>query len=113
MMETFAWAPEQQNVAEEVQFRVLSAKFGDGYEQSAGDGLNARESTWSLTFFGRQDRIDAIKDFLDGHAGWRSFLWAPPGQSTAIVVTCKAYSRPHGGGEAWRLSATFERGFRP
>lgn len=112
-METFAWSPEQQNASEEVQFRVLSAKFGDGYEQNAGDGINTRESSWALTFFGRQDRIDAIKGFLDAHGGWRSFLWTPPGQATAIVVKCKAYSRPHGGAKAWRLSATFERGFRP
>lgn len=113
MMETFAWAPEQQNVAEEVQFRVLSAKFGDGFEQTAGDGINTRESSWPLTFFGREERIKEIRDFLDSHAGWQSFLWTPPGESEAVVVKCKAYSRPHGGGEAWRLSATFERGFRP
>lgn len=113
MMETFIWAPEQTSAAEEVKFRVLSAKFGDGYEQSAGDGINTRESSWALTFFGRQDRIDAIKAFLDAHGGWRSFHWTPPGESAAIVVKCKAYSRPRGGGAVWRLSATFEQGFRP
>lgn len=113
MMETFTWSPEQQNVTEEVQFRVLSAKFGDGYEQSAGDGLNTKESTWPLTFFGTKERIDQIRAFLDGHEGWRAFLWTPPRETQAIAVKCKAYSRPHGGGDTWRLSATFERGFKP
>ncbi|ERI33922.2 phage tail protein [Alcaligenes sp. 1735tsa3] len=113
MMNTFTWAAEQQNMVQEVEFQVLSAKLGDGYVQRVGKGMNSKDAKWSLVFLGRQQRIDEITEFLDEHAGWCSFLWTPPGQSTAIVTTCGAYSQEHQGADVWRLSATFEKGFQP
>lgn len=113
MMETFTWLPEQKAISEEVQYRVLSARFGDGYEQSAGAGLNPRRSGWSLMFVGIEEKMGPIQEFLDRHGEGRAFLWTPPGWSEAMVVQCRGYTKTHRGGPVWQLSLGFEQGFRP
>ena len=46
--------------------RVLTAKFGDGYEQRAVDGINNLNETYNLTFKTRKKAdIDDIVAFLD------------------------------------------------
>ncbi|MDR0259096.1 MAG: phage tail protein, partial [Comamonas sp.] len=77
MPETFTWCPriEPQGT---VSHRVLSAKFGDGYEQTAADGINTAMQSWPLSFVGRAAVIEPIKSFLDQHGSWQSFLWTPP-----------------------------------
>ena len=46
--------------------RVLTAKFGDGYEQRAVDGINNLNETYNLTFKTRlKAEIDDIVAFLD------------------------------------------------
>ena len=46
--------------------RVLTAKFGDGYEQRAVDGINNLAETYTLTFKTRPKAdIDDIVAFLD------------------------------------------------
>lgn len=60
--------------------RVISNKFGDGYEQAVLDGLNAQETSLSLswpvlTF----EQCNEIDKFFSDNKG-KSFLWALPGQ---------------------------------
>ena len=46
--------------------RILTAKFGDGYEQRIADGINVLNETYSLTFRNRtKEEIDDIVAFLD------------------------------------------------
>ena len=46
--------------------RILTAKFGDGYEQRIADGINVLEETYTLTFKTRlKAEIDDIVAFLD------------------------------------------------
>ena len=48
------------------QRRVLSAKFGDGYEQRVLDGINNIEETYDVSFRNRSKaEINTIADFLD------------------------------------------------
>lgn len=60
--------------------RVISNKFGDGYEQAVLDGLNAQETSlelsWPVLTF---EQCNAIDQFFSENKG-RSFLWALPGQ---------------------------------
>ncbi|MEQ4901993.1 phage tail protein, partial [Proteus vulgaris] len=48
-METFTWCP-RVNPTEDVSYNTRKAKFGDGYEQVSGNGLNSRSQKWSMEF---------------------------------------------------------------
>ena len=111
MTETFTWAPRIGPTGS-VSFRTLDAKFGDGYAQVAGDGINARAESWPVTFQGSAAKIAAIRAFLDRHGGTRSFLWTPPG-GTEGYYKAKGYSPTAHDKFNSSISATFEQAFFP
>ena len=62
-MPTFTWAP-QYGAANEVKPSVLTASFGDGYEQRTKNGINNLPRSWSLTFYNTPTDADSIEGFL-------------------------------------------------
>ncbi len=59
--------------------RVLTAKFGDGYEQRIADGINSLNETYSLSFKTRPKAdIDDIVLFLDTQKNVSKFLFTMP-----------------------------------
>ncbi|VVD64012.1 phage tail protein [Pandoraea pneumonica] len=111
MTDTFIWSP-RTNSSGDTTFSVLKAKFGDGYEQRANNGLNNRASSYQLTFVGTESKISAILAFLDAHAGSKSFFWKPPLREQALFV-CEKYSGPVKDGDIYTISATFDQTFAP
>lgn len=109
--ETFRWRPVGQP-AGAVTFRRLIAQFGDGYRQVAGDGINNRVQVWPVQFAGTRDQMQEIADFLDRHAGVRSFLWTPP-MGVEGYYEVAEYSPTSMSGPAYTVSATFQQVFRP
>ena len=107
-METLDAKPDTAPVPE-IRHRTLSAKFGDGYEQAAGDGINTKVQRWPLTFSGSKAEILAIQDFLDRHGGWKRFLWTPPTQDAPIAVRAPAYSPVSQAFNVYTLSVTLEQ----
>ncbi len=110
-LEVFRWHPKRSPQAE-VKFRVLRAQFGDGYEQVAKDGLNPRTESWPLVFFGSEAEILPIKQFLDRHGAWRTFLWTAP---LGVELTYRAgdYQFVPLGGGWYTISVTFTQRHRP
>ena len=87
--------------------RVLSAKFGDGYEQRVLDGINNIEETYDISFRNRaQAEINTIAAFLDDQ---------PPAPFTfyigddTVYVICDSYSISYGHDSVYSLSAQFRR----
>lgn len=109
--ETFTWAPDKEPTGT-TTFRVKSAKFGDGYEQTAEDGINNKSDVWPLTFTGQKTRIKAIRDFLNRHKGATPFNWTEPFGET-LLIKCKEYQSRNMGGSVYTLAATFEQAFHP
>lgn len=59
--------------------RILTAKFGDGYEQRIADGINVLNETYTLTFKTRpKDVIDDIVVFLDAQKNVTKFTLTLP-----------------------------------
>ena len=59
--------------------RVLTASFGDGYEQRIADGINSLAETYSLSFATRpKAEIDDIVAFLDAKKGVLKFTLTLP-----------------------------------
>jgi phage-related protein len=76
-------------------FKVKRAEFGEGYVQTAADGINPFAQEWVLTF----ENIDtttakAITDYLEGKGGHTTFTWTPPSPwNTEIRVICEEVPR--------------------
>lgn len=111
MTTTFTWTSDSKP-AGTTKLRTLSAKFGDGYEQKAADGINNKSDSWPLSFTGNSAKITAIKAFLDARCGYQSFFWTPP-LGAQGYYRCSEYAMHHLGGDAYQLSATFEQSFQP
>lgn len=75
-MSTFTYAPA--NAALTVKPRVRSARFGDGYEQRVGDGINNAPRSFALTFTRPTAEADAILAFFEARGGSEAFDWTPP-----------------------------------
>lgn len=105
-METFTFCPRIDPVGQITQ-RSIVAQFGDGYAQRAADGINGKSENWPLEFVGSEDYIRPIRDFLDRHQGYKSFLWTPPLGEPQHFVTPEGYSLRAMGGGAYSLSVTF------
>lgn len=109
--ETFTWSP-RVNPRGQVTLRTLEAKFGDGYTQTAADGINNKTQSWPLEFVGNEAYIAAIAAFLDRHGGYRAFLWTPPlGVEGRYRAT--EYDPVALGGGMYSLSVTFQQHFGP
>jgi phage-related protein len=76
-VETFTWCPKL-GASSAPEYRNRSSKFGNGYEQVVGDGINNVVDTWSLSFTVKEAVALQIKAFLDRHGGHKSFFWTPP-----------------------------------
>lgn len=110
-IESFNWSP-RLNASADTKLRNRKAQFGDGYSQVSGDGLNNKSQEWSLEFVGTATYIKAIKDFLDRHAGTKSFIWIPPLEPKGLF-RCDTYKPVALGGESYSLSATFQQAPAP
>lgn len=105
-METFNYK-HQMGAVGDVTHRTLNARFGDGYAQRAGDGINTRIESWPLTFIGTPEKMQEIKDFLDRHAGYKSFLWKPPAGVQKPFVAPNGYQYRKAGANLVSVSTTF------
>lgn len=77
-MSDFTWTPSLASPVE-TEPRVLSTKFGEGYEAVGADGLNPIVREWDLQFTNVSVTVaDAIDDFLTLKAGVTAFTFTPP-----------------------------------
>lgn len=111
MADTFTWRPDKEPTAT-IAFRTKSAKFGDGYEQVAKDGINSKSQSWPLTFTGDKERSREIMAFLDQQGGAAAFNWTEP-MGDALLYRCKTYQLRNVSASVWTVSATFEQAFHP
>lgn len=111
MTEVFTWTPDSKPTGKITQ-RTRSVKFGDGYEQVVGDGINAESQSWPLTFSGTKARIQSILAFLRARKGYQSFYWTPPFGAQALF-RCSEFDPADQGGGKWILSVTFDQAFAP
>lgn len=92
------------------QYRILKANFGDGYEQRAGDGINTKQSEYTLSWSRlTQAEAEAIEQFFDGQSGFLSFDYTLPGESSAKKFVCEKFSKPYESGNLMGMTATIRR----
>jgi phage-related protein len=106
-METFAWLPTQATLKRKP--RTLNARFGDGYEQRAQDGLNADLQVWEVKFENCHGPIAlAIDDFLAARGASEAFLFTTKRGET-LTVLCRSWEVADADKRTAMVSATFEQ----
>jgi len=105
-MTTFPYTPKSATL--EVAPNLYSAKFGDGYEQAAPQGINYLPQKWSLVF---NSNVSNVKTFLETLGGYQSFHWTPPNASSPLAFVCKSWSEQDTPGGVRTLNCTFEQRF--
>lgn len=92
MANTFSYYPQTANRKKKP--RLKSVKFGNGYHQKYGDGINSNLDEWTLTFVDRRSVCEVIDDFLnDNYLTY--FMWTPPG-GTELPYECVEWSISYG-----------------
>lgn len=94
---------------------LLSASFGDGYEQRAIDGLNPKKEKFNLNYQRRpKDEINLIAAFLDKNSAKSIDLTIETITGPEIVkVMCEQYDLRYDYEEYHSLRATFRRVYEP
>jgi len=110
MADRFTWCATKQSTGQ-VNGSVLRAQFGDGYSQTAANGINPNSSVWNLEFIGKQDKIKQISDFLRSHVG-KSFIWDEPLVGDGYFL-CSTFNPAPNGNRLWSITATFEQTYQP
>ena len=109
--QTFTWVPLVEPTGTGT-YHVLKAQFGDGYAQTAADGINNKTQSWPLQFRGVASKISAIRDFLDARQGYQAFFWTPP-LGAQGYYKCTSHTVKQLGAGNYELTATFEQAFQP
>lgn len=95
--------------------KVLTAKFGDGYEQRIADGINSLKEEYSLSFNTRtKEEIDNIRLFLNDKKGVGSFPYTYldsnlSGGEVTVQVVCENFNTVHNYENYFSLTAKFRR----
>lgn len=105
-MPTFTWVPDYDATLN-TKPRVRVIKFGDGYEQRQGEGINRQPRTYTLTFKRPYAEIDAIAAFLYARGGLESFDYTHPRRQPGVFV-CREWVRTSLARGVDSMAATFE-----
>lgn len=84
-----------------VSFRVKEATFGDGYTQTAADGINNRIDTWSIKWGALTlAEKNTVEDTLDSVGSNGILTWTPCYETTVkkFRMTNDGYKRIKQGG---------------
>ena len=92
-------------------YRTIRAQFGNGYAQTAPDGINSVMDTWEVTYENLTDaERSTLVTALDTVQGWDYFTWTAPGDATSKKwkVAGDGWSESTTGNH-WTVSFTLEQ----
>ena len=105
---TLVAPPASSDLKKSMKPRLLGADFGDGYGETAPDGINTMlmvlQVAWKDISFTDADAIDA---FLTARGGSERFLWTKPRELAPRLWRCKAWEVSDGRTLS-DVTATFE-----
>lgn len=108
-MATFTYTPDWNATVNSAP-RARVVRFGDGYEQRVGDGINTAVQEWNLSFAARRNsEAVTIISFLEARGAVEAFDWVPPNEVTAIKVVCRDWRRTFDRYDLNTITATFSR----
>jgi phage-related protein len=104
-------APEY-GASNKPKIKLLEAEFGDGYTQTARDGVNHIRATWELNWpVLKPTDAEEIETFITEHGGDVAFYWTAPDKPSPQKWTCKDWSFTIAGPNHRSIRATFVQSF--
>jgi len=99
----------------DVQFSMLTARFGDGYEQRALDGTNTKKDVFNIAFANRKSEdIDIIAKFFDLKQGKNFDILIPEyGGTQTLKAICEQYKIAYTYSTHHTLTAALRRVYEP
>lgn len=104
-----------RGMTRQTEHRVLTSKFGDGYEQRVLDGINTKMESFSVSFKNRtRSSINLLAAFLDAQAG-KNFTFTVTDQAgdSNVKVVCDKYNLVYNREDFHTLTTTFRRVYEP
>ena len=86
---TFGWQVDYTSHSTSAP-RVLTAAYGDGYQQRAGDGINTNPKQIPFTFTRDTETVNEVEAQLDVWGGVQAFFYINPTGTVARYV-CQQY----------------------
>lgn len=107
--------PFDRGFTRNIKQDILVAKFGDGYEQRVGNGLNSKKEVYNVSFKNRKAAdINDLAEFFDTYTGKNFTIRITNSNGTeSITVVCETYSISYTQPEVHTLSATLRRVYEP
>ena len=113
-----------KGLSREVSYSLLTAKFGDGYEQRALDGINSKQETINISFNNRNYKEgNLIAGFFDKKRGLNFTLTVtntkdaessnPTETTESIKVTCESYNLVYVNDTTISIQTTLRRVYEP
>jgi phage-related protein len=88
---TKCWRPSRTTSAD-IEPRLQTAQFGDGYLQRVIDGINGNKTTYNVEFAGKyDDEINAMNTYLRGLKG-NAFPFLDPFTGAVFNVFCDKWT---------------------
>ena len=110
-MSVFTFSPSY-GVSVDQAPRVLTASFGDGYEQRTADGINTNPRVYNLQFNNRDyTEANNIDQFFKDRNGVESFVWQPPDGSEQGNFVCASWNKSFPTFGVISVTATFREVF--
>ena len=113
-------AVADRGLSRKSKHNVLTAKFGDGYEQRVLDGINTKQDMFNISFKNREaEDINLISGFLDDKAGKNfDFVITDTFSSGSLTtstlkVVCDGYDINYGQSDNHSLSCQLRRVYEP
>ncbi len=97
--------------------RVLTAQFGDGYQQRVLDGINNSPRSFGISFNSRtKAEIDDIAGYFNSLNGVTKFNFTVPDEvegddEDTVKVICTTWNKTYDYGDYYSLTATFNEVF--
>lgn len=94
------------------EFRASEIRYGDGYGDRSGDGLNAESTNVTLVWRTIDPaHVDTIKQFMSDRGGHEAFWYTPPREAAPRKFVCRRMDRRHTKRHRDSLTITLEEVF--
>lgn len=99
-----------QASAGSTEFKVLTAKYGNGYEQRVADGLNNGLASWELSWENLTDADSTtIVAAFEAAKGVDYFTWQPPKSAVSKKWVISSYSITAMSGNIYTITASLRQ----
>lgn len=94
------------------ELKLLKSEFGDGYTQTARDGLNHKRDVLEIQWdYLTAEQADQIIAFFEAHGGDTPFLYIPPAKAQPVRFTCADWEETYNVRTLRSVKATFRQDF--